>query len=414
MSPYSFANYALCGAPANCADDRLQTVYSYSYAQSIHMVLAPGPDYSSVKEYFQSIEKVFEDTLSSKNKTDFWEQVRNVTIFLLVFSVIPVLPYVTQRLLRYHAFHIRGITFSMAALWMWWLLCVFSFTLILIALASVTNRRTEAKRSTWLSRPQLRFALSYAIVNEIEKYQTNRLPKPISKASDYEVELWSLVAELFNDNFGHMLVTSESIEGLRVHLLPITQFDILRRRFSWLRLESRTEKILNAFGSYHDKIRGRIVDKKDLRAISYCLLYLSGYFYSQIPELQSDPVQETDGKSVPLEQWGEKQLDLFASTVAEFSEYSPEEEKLAKQQLLKQRVESRVTRMSNVFSHENIFVCFSSWLICLAALVWLGTWAMLRAVPALRMDSVLVSMVIGTPIIGAATLVAIARHRRKE
>jgi hypothetical protein len=127
--------------------------------------------------------------------------------------------------------------------------------------------------------------------------------------------------------------------------------------------------------------------------------------YSQIPELQSNTKAED---ATPLTPWGEEQLLLFAEAVERFPDYSSEAERVAKQGLI-----FKISEATTVFSHENIFVCFLSWLVCLGVLVSIGTWMMLRTFPTLKMDSVLVSTIVATPIVGPATLVAIARQRNK-
>jgi hypothetical protein len=160
--------------------------------------------YTPVIEYFRSIEKVFEETLTSKGQTDYWEKIHNVFIFLTVFSFFPVLPSGSWKLLRLHVFQMHGISFRLPSLWMWWLLYVVVCTPIVMSLSNLTRSRRVAKEKTWLSRPQLRFAFCYSVVNEIGKYQTNRLPKPIAKAEEYEAELWNSVRELLSSSIHRM------------------------------------------------------------------------------------------------------------------------------------------------------------------------------------------------------------------
>src|SRR5437016_4518240 len=131
------------------------------------MTTALAGSYTPVREYFRSIERVFEDTLASRGKTDVWEKLRNAFIFLLVFSTIPALPYGSWRLLRLHLFRLYRIEFSLPSFWMWWLLYVVVCTSVLVFLSKLTSKRNKAKEEMWLSRPQLRFALCYAVVNEI-------------------------------------------------------------------------------------------------------------------------------------------------------------------------------------------------------------------------------------------------------
>ena len=369
------------------------------------MASIPVDAYTPLKEYFRSIEKTFEETLTSKAKTDIWEVLRNAFITLVVFSVIPVLPYVGWRLLRLHVFGLYGIAFSLPSFWIWWSLCVGVYALALVFLSRLVSRRKKAKQETWLSRPQLRFALSYAVVNEIEKFQTNRLQKPIAKAAEYEGELWQSLRELLISPFGRIALPPDMEES---RLTSLNEVDFLSRTFPWFKLEEKARKIFDALRGFHSKIQDRIRDKKDLNDVSQCLLYLSAYLYTQIPELQPNPSE----KGATFAQWGVEQLATFADSVARFPAYSSEEGRVAKKELIKKSVASRVAAVTGIFSHDNIFVCFLSWLVCLSVLVSIGTWIMLRTFPSLKMDSVLVSTIVATPIVGAATLVAIARQRQ--
>ena len=101
----------------------------------------------------------------------------------------------------------------------------------------------------------------------------------------------------------------------------------------------------------------------------------------------------------------------FAEDASKLQDYSSEVERLAKPQAVTKTLTSKILSMTSVFSDENILVCFTAWLFILGILAAFGTWAMLRTFPTVKMDSVLVSMVVGTPIVGAATLVAIGRQR---
>lgn len=375
------------------------------------MVTAFADAYTPVREYFRSIERTFEETLASKGKTDVWEKLENAFIFLLVLSVIPALPYGSWRLLRLHMFRLYRVAFSLPSFWMWWLLEVVICASVLVFLSKLTSKRNKAREEMWLSRPQLRFALCYAVVNEIGKYQTNRLQKPIVKASEYEVELWSSLREILSSPFDRMAAVSIQVSDVgQGHLLKYSAVDFLRQAFPWFKLESKTDKVFEALRRFHFKIGDRIRDKKDLNEVSACLLYLSAYLYTQIPELQPSP---NDDKGAAFVQWGEEQLVAFADSVARFPAYTSEEARVAKQELIKKSVVSRVSELTTIFSHDNIFVCFLSWLVCLGVLVSIGTWMMLHAFTSLKMDSVLVSTIVATPVVGAATLVAIARQRKK-
>ena len=235
-------------------------------------------------------------------------------------------------------------------------------------------------------------------------------PKPITKAGEYETELWKSLLELLSSPFVRMAPAVERSKLADVHFLEHNDVDFLLRTFSWFKLDPKTQKVLDGLRGFHSKIRDRIRDKKDLSEVSACLLYLAAYLYTQIPELDPNP-NEKEGKV--FAQWGEEELVSFANSVAQFPAYSSEEGRVAKQELIKKSLASRVAGFTTVFSHDNIFVCFLSWLVCLGVLVSIGTWIILRTFAGLRMDSVLVSTIVATPIVGAATLVAIARQRTK-
>src|ERR1035437_5956606 len=176
-------------------------------------------------------------------------------------------------------------------------------------------------------------------------------PKPITKAGEYETELWKSLLELLSSPFVRMAPAVERSKLADVHFLEHNDVDFLLRTFSWFKLDPKTQKVLDGLRGFHSKIRDRIRDKKDLSEVSACLLYLAAYLYTQIPELDPNP-NEKEGKV--FAQWGEEELVSFANSVAQFPAYSSEEGRVAKQELIKKSLASRVAGFTTVFSHDNI------------------------------------------------------------
>lgn len=384
-------------------------------------------DHNTLKEYFASIERRFKETRASKNKTYLLDVVLGISIFLLVFSVIPLVPYVLSRAAPWVTGGTTASLFSLqiplSSFWMWWLTSVAGMVAWVTIIGRLPGQREEKRKKNWLSEPQMRFCYCYAIIDEIRKYRTNLLGAHI----DRSIELWPGLM----DSVGSLFITPRIYILNQIHapttsidehrgtygvsggmgLTTLLEIDQLKRRFSWFRLDRQTETITKAFSALQIKLEDRLGDKKDLLLVQDCLTRLAGYFYSNIPEL-SAAGEEDDGKA--LTSFGENDLILFSEQVNALSVYSSESKIETGSTSPQRKVASSISRLAALFSHPNVLVCFLVWYLLSGLLLLLTLSMAFYFLPTQNMDSVLLSTLIGVPPASAVAAVAVSRRQRRE
>lgn len=351
--------------------------------------------------YFKSIEEPFRETCAGMAKKDG----PNASFVLgFVFCLIPLFPYLVYRLLEWRlGTKQMSFRFVHVNVWSFWFLWLAFFVVSLAALIVATRVSGPSKeeKAHWLSPQQMRFAYCYATVDEIRHYKTNQLSRHIEKASEY------------------LRSTSKSLKPSRVvsideggeigYLLgPQVQVHHAHRP-AWYRLRPETELILKGYSEFLPKLRDRLKDRKDLVDVEAALTDLAGYRYTEIPEISSNKSE------VNFEQVGEESLLSFARRVTSLSPYRSEPEKQTPKDKLSRKILSFGHRTSSLFSHQNVLVAFLAWWILMFVLFCGGFYIAFRLVPALKMDTTVVTAMIGGPITTAVAAVTIPRlsHSKK-
>ncbi len=375
----------------------------------------------SAEEYFRSIEGSFQKSLiiRGKKETGF---VAGLSIFLFVFSLIPLVPYgmseVVPRLTGKSTARIFGMTLGLHSLLQWWIAC-FLGSLILVFVSYKATRPSKELLKEELAPAAMRFAFCYATIDQLRKYQTNRLRRHVESATSYFEDLSDSVARLVLSATGygyHRLCGSGAFDEVfldetRAFLpLALRAGDLVgeRARFSWFKLEPQTQKILRALSSFPSKLRDRINDKKDLPILVSVLLDLSTYLYSEIPEI-SDGVGEEANR---LAEAGAASLESFAEKVNAMTQYASEVRPETPKESMAKAAFSALARVGSIFRHENELVCFMAWYVLSLVLILSGFILAIHFEPGLRVDTVVISTVVGGPVAGAITAVTIAKLGR--
>jgi hypothetical protein len=164
--------------------------------------------------------------------------------------------------------------------------------------------------------------------------------------------------------------------------------------------------ILKAFDEFMAKLRDRLKDRKDLQTIATALTYLASYQYFEIPEL-------SDSKSEEYFEEGIQSLVNFAKQVTSLPPYSSERAKVTPKEKLSRKLIAFMGKVTALFGHENPLLAFFVWLIFLALLFSIGFFEMLRYF-AIKVDSTILTTLVGGPILGALTAVTIPRLGRQK
>lgn len=398
----------------------------------MHEAVGSETEFSvEVDEYFASIEDAFENELQLAERRGIVERAVGPFIFFAVLSVIPLFPLMAWLLVRFVHPNWRPITFGLAipanSFLLWWVVLVSISLPTAVVVNKLDNRRIARGSNEHLGAPLMRFALCYAAANEIGNFAKNRLPKHLSLARDYWRQLRPMLARMLNPHAyrivsrplepSHMM--SETDHDLTADQLSLgtmlepwmsishsffPQIAMLQKRHSWFKLDPRTAKIVDAFDSLPGKISGRLQDKKDLQSVASVLRELAQFLYSMIPEVSSVEGREATVTTAR----GEQSLLQFADDLASLPAYRPEPRPLERKEKVKSDFAIAVNGFASLFGHDNLLIRFFAWWGLAQGLVVIATILASHYVPGLRVDSTLVSFIVGTPLLVAAAALAAA------
>jgi hypothetical protein len=359
-----------------------------------------------ISEYFSSIRDAFKETLAASKKKDPLGPLTVAATISMVLSAIPALPYIAVLLARWLnlAHTIRGRSVPLQSFWFWWGALAILFSAAVYVLVELGDRKKDGDQ---LSGAQMRFALTYAVADEISDFQKNSRSSHIQRALELEEELFKVIPHILSyEHLGHgrTVWLDDTTGELRPYVDPLG----VLRRFGWFRLEPSTEKTLRAFREFRGKVHDRIKDKKDLTTIVQILQALALYFYTEIPEMQNNDDKAGENSSAKV---AEEALGRFASAVEQLVPYSSERQPTTVEEKLQKKVGAKFERLGGLFVHPNFFVCFIVWLLFLGILVCGAVWVSRHFAADLKIDSTIVALMVGVPIAGAATLTGLSRPR---
>jgi hypothetical protein len=271
---------------------------------------------------------------------------------------------------------------------------------------------SKEKKAEWLSPQQMRFAHCYGIVREIVNYRTNHLSRHIDVAAGYvETVAASLLRagtlQLAEGVYPEQYLRAQ-IEFAESQTAAFRTHRSIATRPYWYRLAPETEEILSAFGNLLSKLRDRIRDRKDLTIIESALRDLAAYFYTEVPEI-SDGTDENDLQSV-----GMTSLVSFAQKLNNLPSYQSEQEKPTPEESLSRKVLLTGRWLSGLFNHENLLISFMAWYLFFLLLFGLGFHLALRYAQGIKVDSTVITAIVGGPIATAIAAVTIPRVSKKK
>jgi hypothetical protein len=348
---------------------------------------------ATLDQYFESIEDPFRETQEGQST----ESHIGWFVGVFIFCLIPLIPFVLSKL-AWRIFgprivSVQHLQFHLASFRFWWVLS-FAISLLLLALVAKFSGVTAEDKKKWLSPVQMRFAYCYSVVEEVRHYRTNQRPAHIDAALEF---LDKAFKSMFQDS---SVSPVEQIHLSRYYATIVGPF-ALDSYPPWYRVHPETETILRAFREFVPKLHDRLKDKKDLGSIEAALTDLAAYQYTQIPEL-------SESKSEPRFEEGTEVLFKFAQQIVALPPYRSERLNPTPKETLARRLLIAGRQVSLPFTHRNVLVAFCAWLVLMLVLFWGGFYIALRFFP-LKMDSTIMTALIGGPVATAVTGATIPR-----
>lgn len=235
--------------------------------------------------------------------------------------------------------------------------------------------------------PRYRFGLCYAVVEELEKYETSGMESCRMKANQYLTAMLWYCRPLFS--FSRALLDARSRSRTRDQNGKIDPL-------FWLTLHPGSEEIVDSLEQLQSKLTSNLRSNKDVPATLAVLRSLAGYLYSVIPGREY-----VDRVSVDvLEGYGRRCLLRASSILREMATVDE-----PKNPGFWQRVAPRIGGTLSYYSHPSAPARFLAWWLStlLAVLLCLRV---IQVVHPFTVDNAIVAVIVATPFTVAAAALA--------
>lgn len=344
-----------------------------------------APQYEAkAREYFESIREPYEQTLRTiRKKTSAW--VSRIIAVIVCLGVVAI-PFASSRVVSF-VFHQNTVSIGghaiteVAGYTIFW--SFFGSMILGLFVYGVTKDLQMRAAIRPLSQPVMVFALSYAMLRELENFQHS------SHHHQTAVDLWGKLLT-------YLRWTLQDMQGAITHFHDVPPSDYPLASYAehfagalrWNEVRKPEYDVVVGLNTLHTKLSQRIVKGLDVPALKNVLRGIGNFFYASIAQNRDDHLQLT---------WGYGEL-VRAMEIVNSLPLMPPEPKRAPVISVK------------VFTQGNVVVSFLAWWMLLQILFALVTFIAFRLFPALSMNAQALVTVIAGPIAGAiAVVVGISR-----
>src|SRR5207237_7655458 len=278
-------------------------------------------------------------------------------LVIVPFALADLLAKLNIRFFAPRSLRILGMTIHTTPEGVWAALLITVLVVGIAAVFALNKRRTRKLCANFLSKSQMRFGYCLAMREELRTYQATRVPKHIENALDFWFRLLFSLEAFFAPESKQQFRPPKKGKGLAQaeksspKVLP-PNLERLRQSFSWFRFEPQSERIV-------------------------CL--------------------------------GLTRLQGFSEKILLLPAYGLESQTTAERGTFKRSIKAGIAKFSGLFSHQNILLCFISWLLISAAAVIVALLSTLHYFPGIKIDFTLVALALSAPLLASATLVAVSR-----
>lgn len=261
---------------------------------------------------------------------------------------------------------------------------VFIFTIFVHGVAqTIELNRAE----TPLSKGVMVFALSYAIVRELDSFERSKLPHHQQRAT----ELWTKMLTYLRWRFHGI-----TADTAHFHKLPTSDYDVapnterFAKALNWQEVRVPEYEVIVALNKVHQKISPRVKNRIDIQKLKVIFQALGNFFYTTV-------VEGREGEA----SWGYGELQRAAGILSRMPAIP---EPAAPSRL-------RSLFSLQVFTHPNIVVAvFACWLVVAIIFALLVVTAF-RFFPTMTLNSQSLATLITA---SAATAIAVVGLSRKK
>jgi len=350
-----------------------------------------------VESYFESIRAPFEQTLKATKKN--YPKLFVRLAWLSGFIGISAVPFFSSRvaisIFHTQSINLLGKTYEIkeiaSGVFVW---CGMLGTMVFGGIIRILSRFSELNRAGKPLPPRhMAFALSYAIVRELDHFERNKM------------ELHQrMITNLWGKLLTYLRWTLESSlapESTSFHKLPPRNFLVvpdaqrIAESFNWVLLDKPAYSIITGLNNLHLKLSPRLSTGFQVGSLIPVFRQLGNFLYTSIPEHRKDE---------RLALWGYSELSRCADTLNSMSRMAE-----VKEATPAERFKAVFARCGAVFTHSNIAVAFFAWWFVFQALFAALIATAFHYFPNLTMNSQAMVALIGGPIAAAISMVGISR-----
>jgi hypothetical protein len=362
-------------------------------SKKLNMQPGDAADYEAeARTYFDSLRQPFEQTLNATRKNRPKLVIR--IIWLTVCIGIAAAPFVSTRVVtfvfRQNVYTIFGkshpITETAGFILVW---CFIGMGIVGSFLHSWAQAAELESAVRPLSQRVMVFALSYAILRELESFERSNL----SHHRETALELWVKLLTYLRWTLQGITDDTAHFHGLPKGDYPVAPYaQKFATALNWNEIRKTEYDVVTALNSLHSKVSPRLQkvwDNQDLPRLRQMFRCMGNFFYTSIV-----PSRDDEGRVA----WGYGEL-LRAVEIVN-NRFAP---------IMEPQSPQRTPFFSaKMFTHANILVAFLAWWIVFQALFVVLIGLSFRFFP-LTMNSQAMVGLIAAPIAAAISMVGISR-----
>jgi hypothetical protein len=316
-------------------------------------------------------------------------------VLLVAFTGICATPFTWTRLVTY-VFHQNtyvlfgkpySTTETAGQIIAW---CAIGTMMLLAVVRSMAKELELHSAVRPLSQRVMVFALSYAIVRELESLQRTNLPLHRQSVP----ELWAKLLTYLRWTLQGINADTAHFHGLPPSEYPVAPYaEHFAKALNWNEIRKTEYDVIAALNNLHSKVSPRLqkdMDYRDLPRLEVMFRGIANFFYTSIVRSRFDDEGQAS--------WGYGELLRAAEIVNKFSP------------IMEPQSPQRAPFLSaKVFTHTNISVAFVAWWIAFQTLFVVLLSILFRFFPTLTMNSQAMVALIAAPVAAAISMVGISR-----
>jgi len=351
--------------------------------------MQPGDaaDYEAeARTYFESLRQPFEQTLRATQKNH-PRLVLGIGAVVFIIGVLAI-PFSWTRIATL-VFHKNAYTLlgkprevtEIAGLFFLWCLASFALAMMTQVVVQVREFRSATRP---LTQRVMVFALSYAIIRELDSFERSNL-------SHHRQTAIELLAKLLT--YLRWVLQGMNPDSTHFHNLPPKDYAVApyAQKFAevlnWNENRKPEYSMIVALNSLHSKVSPRLQNGQDIPLLKSIFQGIGKFFYTTV-------VQRRDGQA----SWGYSELLKSAEIINGMSI------------MAEPQGSQRSAFLSlNAFTHANIVIAFLAWWLVFQTLFVVLISTSFRLFPTLTMNSQAMVALIAGPIAAAISMVGISR-----